>query len=41
MIHNTNFNQITFIDWSKMFIMPKHVFYDLSNATTILTQLKK
>ncbi len=26
MTHNTNFNKITFIDWSKMFIMPKHVF---------------
>jgi len=30
MIHDINFNKITFVDWSKMFIMPKHVFYDLS-----------
>jgi len=30
---NTNFNKIAFIDWFKMFIMPKHVFYDLFNAT--------
>ncbi len=29
MIHDINFNKITFIDWSKLFIMPKHVFYDL------------
>jgi hypothetical protein len=30
MMHDINFNKITFVDWSKMFIMPKHVFYDLS-----------
>ncbi len=30
MIHNINFSKIEFIDWSKVFIMPKHVFYDLS-----------
>ncbi len=30
MIYNINFNKIVFIDWSKVFIMPKHVFYDLS-----------
>jgi hypothetical protein len=33
MIHDVNFNKITFIDWSKMFIMFKHVFYDFSYAT--------
>jgi len=32
MIRDVNFNKITFIDWSQMFIMPKHVFYDLSYA---------
>jgi hypothetical protein len=26
MVHDTNFNKIAFIDWSKMFITPKHVF---------------
>jgi len=31
MIHDTNFNKILFIDCSKVFIMPKHVFYDLSS----------
>ncbi len=33
MIHDVNFNKITFIGWSKVFIMLKHVFYDLSYAT--------
>jgi hypothetical protein len=33
MIHESNFNKIAFIDWSKVFIMPKHVFYDFSYAT--------
>ncbi len=32
MIHNINFNKIACIDWSKVFIMAKHVFYDLSYA---------
>jgi hypothetical protein len=32
MIHDTNFNKIAFIDWSKVFIMPKHIFYNLSYA---------
>ncbi len=26
MIHNINFKKIAFIDWSKVFTMPKHVF---------------
>jgi hypothetical protein len=30
MTRDINFNKITFIDWLKMFIMQKHVFYDLS-----------
>jgi hypothetical protein len=33
MTYDTNFNKIAFIDWSKVFIMPKHVFYDLPYAT--------
>jgi hypothetical protein len=41
MIHDINFKKITFIDLSKMFIMPKHIFYDLSYAITCLTRLKK
>jgi hypothetical protein len=40
-IHNINFNKITFIDWSKVFIMPKHVFYELSYATTMYNMTKK
>jgi len=35
MTRDTNFNKIAFIDWSKVFIMLKHVFYDLSYATTM------
>jgi hypothetical protein len=41
MTHNINFNKITFIDWSKVFIMPKHVFYDLSYGTTMSNMIKK
>jgi hypothetical protein len=33
MTHNTNFNKIAFIDWSKVFIMLKHVCYNLFYAT--------
>jgi hypothetical protein len=41
MTHATNFNKISFIDWSKMFIMLKHVFYDLSYATTMSNMILK
>ncbi len=41
MIHDTNFNKVTFIDWLKMFIMPKHVFYNLSYATTMSNIIKE
>ncbi len=41
MTHDTNFNKIAFIDWSKVFIMLKHVFYDLSYATTMSNMNKK
>ncbi len=42
MSHATNFiNKITFIDWSKMFIMPKHVFNDLSYVTTMSNMTKE
>jgi hypothetical protein len=41
MIHVSNFNKIAFIDWSKMFIMPKHVFYDLSYAIIMSNMIKK
>ncbi len=41
MTHDTKFNKIAFIDCSKMFIMPKHVFYNLSYATIIFNMLKK
>jgi hypothetical protein len=41
MIYDTNFNKIAFIDWSKMFIMPKHVFYDLSYAITMSNTIKE
>jgi hypothetical protein len=40
MTHGNNFNKIVFIDCSKMFIMPKHVFYDLSYAT-IMSNIKE
>jgi len=41
MTHDINFNKIAFIDWSKVFIMLKHVFYDLSYATTMSNMIKK
>jgi hypothetical protein len=41
MTHDTNFNKITFIDWSKLFIMPKYVFNDFSHATTMFNTIKK
>jgi hypothetical protein len=41
MIHDINFNKITFIDWSKVFIMSKHVFYDLSYATIVSNMIKE
>jgi hypothetical protein len=37
MIHDINFNKIAFIDWSKVFIMPNHVFYNLPYVTIITT----
>ncbi len=41
LIHDINFNKITFCDQSKMFIMPKHVFYDLFHATTMPNTIKE
>jgi hypothetical protein len=41
MTHDTNFYKIIFIDWSKVFIMPKHVFYDLSYVTTMSNTILK
>ncbi len=42
MVYDIDFNKIAFIDWSKVFIMSKYVFYDLSYATTSCpTRLKK
>ncbi len=41
MIHDTNFNKIAYIDWSQVFIMPKHVFYDLSYATIMSNVIKE
>jgi hypothetical protein len=41
MTHDINFNKIAFIDWSKVFIMPKHVFYDLSYVITMSNMIKK
>jgi hypothetical protein len=41
MTHDIHFNKIAFIDWSKMFIMPKHVFYNLSYAITIFIMIKE
>jgi len=40
MIHDINFNKIAFIDWSKMFIMQKYVFYNL-NATIMSNMIKE
>jgi hypothetical protein len=39
MIHDTNFNKI--IDWSKVFIMPKNVFYNLFYATIMSNMIKE
>jgi hypothetical protein len=41
MTHDTNFKKIAFIDWAKVFIMLKHVFYDLSYATTMSNTIKE
>jgi len=41
MTHDINFNKILFINWSKVFIMPKHDFYNLSYATTMSNPIKK
>jgi hypothetical protein len=40
-LHDTNFNQIPFIDWSKVFIMSKHVFYNMSYATIMSNMINK
>jgi hypothetical protein len=40
MIHNINFNKIIFFDWSKVFILPNHVFYDLFYATIMSNTIK-
>jgi hypothetical protein len=41
MSHDIAFNKIAFIDWLKMFMMLKHVFYDLSYATIIFNMIEK
>jgi len=41
MIYDINFNKITFIDWSKVFIMPKYVFYGFSHSTTMSNMIKE
>jgi len=41
MTHDTNFNKFIFIDWSKVFIMPKHVFYDISYVTIMSNTIKE
>ncbi len=41
MFHDISLNKIAFIDWSKIFIMPKHVFYDLSYAITMSNTIKE
>jgi hypothetical protein len=41
MIHDTNFNKIAFTNWFKMFIMSKHIFYDLSYATIMSNTIKE
>jgi hypothetical protein len=40
MTHDINFNKITFINQSKLFIMSEHVFYDLSYATINSNMIK-
>ncbi len=32
---------LTFIDWSKVLIMLKHVFYEFSYATTMFNMIKE
>jgi hypothetical protein len=41
MTHDIIFNKITFINWSKMFVMQEHVFYDLSYATIMYNTIEK
>jgi hypothetical protein len=41
MTYYINFNTITFINWSKVFIMSKHVFYNLFYAITMSNKIKK
>jgi len=44
MTYHTNFNKIAFIGWSKVFIIPKHVFYNLSYAnimSNMITEMIK
>jgi hypothetical protein len=41
MTHETNFNKIEFIDWSKAFIIPKHVFTTSPMQLYCPTQLRK
>jgi hypothetical protein len=41
MTDDINFNKIIFIDWSKVFIMLKHVFYDLFYTTIMSNTIKK
>jgi hypothetical protein len=41
MIHDTNFKEIAFIDWSKVFIISKHVFHDLFYASIMSNSIFK
>ncbi len=41
MIHDINFNNIAFTNWLKMFIMSKHIFYNLSYATIMSNTIKE
>jgi len=41
MIHDINLIKIAFIDWSKLFIMPKHVFYNMLYLTTMCNMIKE
>jgi hypothetical protein len=38
---SNNFNKIAFIDWSKVLIMPKHVFYNLFYSTIMSNMIKE
>jgi hypothetical protein len=40
MTYDTNFNKITFIDWSKVFML-KLFFYNLSYGTTMSNTIKE